>query len=171
MAERKLAYAASVEIDIDPEGLATSATRVAGVESTAVVNTSNKYLNALVGGRIRAGTTPTAGKQIDVWVYRAMKVVAGTPTYPDVITGTKGARTLTSADIRNTALKIAPEGAVAIVDATTGRDYFFAFELKDVFEDAPEFWGLFVTHDGVAALDATAGDHEFWYQGITETVT
>lgn len=166
MATRKLTYAASVEIDIDPEGLATSTTRTVGVESAAILNTANLYLDALVGGKITTGTSPTAGKQVDVWVYAAYK---DTPTYPDTIDGTKSGETITSENVRNAAMKL---GASIIVDATSDRTYFVApFSIAELFGGVlPTHWGLFVAHDTAVNLHATNTNHEFWHTGVYETM-
>ena len=84
MADEKIAYASSAALTITPASLATSATLVAGRESTAVVNTTNLYVDYLLAGKIMTGTTPTVSKQIQVWVYGQTE---DTPLYPGTITG------------------------------------------------------------------------------------
>ena len=54
-----LAYVASAAYTLTLGALATSSTRTAGRESTAVSNAGNKYLDYLIAGKITTGTTPT----------------------------------------------------------------------------------------------------------------
>ncbi len=153
---------ASVALTMSLASLATSSTRTAGRESTAVT-TTDPVVGYLIDGKITTGTTPTAGKQIDIWAYRSQN---DTPAYPDVIVGTDGARTITSENVRNGALRLM---ASIVVDATTDRVYPFQFEL--VFSGLlPKTWGLFVAHDTVAAFHATAGNHVLTYTPVYANV-
>lgn len=162
MADFKTKYATEATITISLASLASSTTRVAGQESTVVDNSTLLYVDALVSGKVRTGTTPTVNKQIDVWVYAQMN---DTPTYPDVFDGTDSAETVTSENVRNAALRLA---ASIRVDATSDRDYAVApFSVAALYGGVmPKRWGLFVTHDTVAALNATGGNHEFKFLGI-----
>lgn len=158
MATVTIEYGSAVEIDIDPESLATSSTRTAGVESAVIDNTTDKFIDVLVGGKITCGTTPTASL-IEVWVYAA---VNDTPDYPDTIDGTKSAETITSENVKNSAMRL---GAVIFNDTTSDRTYWVApFSVANLFGFMPHKWGIFVTHSTVAALNATATNHRFWYK-------
>lgn len=147
---------ASAALTITLASLAESATRVAGRESTAVAS-AEPAVDYLVGGKITTGTSPTSGEQIDVWVYGA---VNDTPTYPDTITGSDAGVTLSSANIRNSALRLA---ATVIVDSTNDETYWVApFSVASLFGGIlPTHWGLFVTQSTDANLNATAGNHAF----------
>ena len=168
MADFKVKYPAtsSVAITCSIASLASS-TSWAGRASTAIDNTSDLDLDHLVSGVIRLGTTPTANKPVSVYVYAPIKIISGTPTYPDGITGTDAAKTMTSANVALASLVWLWTG---FSDATTGRDMYIpprsiAMAFGGVL---PPFWGLFVTHESVASLDATAGNHYFHYQRIQE---
>jgi hypothetical protein len=169
MSTVKIAYAASVAIGAttDLDSLAASATWVAGYGSGVIDNTSNLYVDALLAGRFKANNTaPTAG-QIQVWVGG---VLNDTPAYPDVFTGTKGAFTITSADIRNSIMR---QAAGIVTDATSNRIYEFApVSVAALFGGImPLKWWYFVTHSMVQALNATASaGGQLWYTGITYTV-
>ena len=165
-ADVKTAYAASAAYTISLASLATSATLVAGQESTAVSNTTNLYIDYLVGGKITGGTTPTVDKTIEVWLYGN---VNDTPTYPDVLDGTDSAETLTSVNVKKGAVQLL---ARMFVDATTDRPYWFSpVGIAQHFGGfVPKNHGLFVTHDTVAALNATAGNHVINYTGCYQTV-
>lgn len=161
MADFKVKYAASADIDIDPEGLATSATRTAGVESAEIDNGTNLFLDALVEGRVRTGTSPTGG-QIDIWIWGTGEATGGAP---DVIDGTKSAETITSENVRNAALRLA---ASIPVDTTSDRDYFLApVSVAQLFGGLmPRRWGVFLAHNTGVALNATGTNHVFRYAGI-----
>lgn len=168
MTTQKIAYAASVAVfgSTDLDSLASSSTWLAGWESAVIDNTTNLYVDALLAGRFKANNTaPTAG-QIQVWVGA---ILNDTPTYPDVLDGTGSAETITSADIRNSIMKLA---AVIVTDTTANRVYEFApVSVAQLFGGImPNKWFVFVTHSMVQALNATASaGGQCWYTGITYT--
>lgn len=159
-------YANAATITISPASLATSASFVAGRESDVIDNSSNKYLDALVTGKVTVGTTPTINTQILIYVFATEDQ---TPTYPDVMDGTDSAETLTSVGVGSGFLKLA---AVLSVDSTTSdRSYPFSFTVAALFGGVmPRHWGLFVTHNTGVNLNATGGNHVFKYQGIKHDV-
>jgi hypothetical protein len=166
MSDVKIAYAASAAFTFTLASIATSSTRVAGSESTAIDNTSNKYLDYLVAGKVTTGTSPTDAKQIDLWVYASFE---DTPTYPDVLDGTNSTETLTSEGVRNGALVLA---ASISTNNTSDRTYWFApFSVAALFGGRmPKFFGLFLSHDTGVNLNSTGGNHAFWYTPVYETV-
>jgi len=139
-----------------------SANFLQGWESTAVNNTANVDLDHLVSGIIKAGTTPTLGNRIEIWVYAPRRVASGTPTYPDVFDGTDSTETVTSRNVLFSALRLLH---TIIVDATTDRDYFIPpTSIAALFGgQLPQFWGLFVINGSGAALNATGGNHVIEY--------
>jgi hypothetical protein len=160
MATQKIVYATSATIAITSlNSLATSSNRTAGASSVAVDNTSNKYVDAELSGKIKAGTTPTVNKQIDVWLYAS----DGNDVYPDTLDGTDSAKTITSENVRNSAMKLLTS---IRLDSTTDRIYYLRCEsVAAVFGGPmPPKWGVFIVHDGVAALNASG--HELRYIGI-----
>lgn len=161
MPDLKSKYAPAATITITLASLATSATRVVGRESTAVDNSTNLYLDALVSGKITTGTTPTGG-QIDIWVYGSHDEV---PTYMDVLDGTDSAETFADENSRNSAMRL---GAVIVPDTTSDQTYWVApFSVAQLFGGVmPRFWGLFVAHSTGVNLNATAGNHELKFTGI-----
>ena len=161
-ADIKLAYAASAAYTITLGSLASSATLVAGQESTAVSNTTNLYLDYLVAGNITVGTTPTTATVIEVWAYASQN---DAPLYPDVFDGTDSAETVTSVAIKQAALRAL--GFLGVDSATSNRVYYLApVSLAAVYGGlVPKNHGLFVTHSTVAALNATGGNHVLNYTG------
>jgi hypothetical protein len=166
MATVNIAYAASATITVAPENIASSSTFVAGVESAVVDNTSNKYVDAIVGGLWTVGTTPTVNTQALIYVF---SVLNDTPNYPDVLDGTSSAETITSAGVGRGFLKLA---AVIDIDSTTSdRAYYVTFSVAQLFGGVmPLKWGIFVTHNSGVNSNSTAGNHVWKYTGITYTV-
>lgn len=161
----KLSYATSAALTITLASLTSSATLVAGRESTVVDNTTNLFLDYMISGKVTTGTTPTVDKQILVMAYGALD---DTPNFPDVLDGTDSAETLTSADIRNAALETV---FGVTTDATSNRTYFFGSRsLATAFAGlVPLKWGLWVTHDTAVNLNATGSNHAFTQTGIFVT--
>lgn len=158
-------YATWATITASLASLASSSTFIAGVESTVIDNSSNKYVDAMVAGYITTGTTPTVGQ---IRIY-GLSRLDNTPTYPDVFDGTDSAETLTSAGL-GVAFLSGPK--IIVMDSTTSNiDYPFIFPASALFGPVlPEFWSLFIAHNTVAALNSTGGNHVIKYQGITYTV-
>lgn len=153
-------------ITISLASLASSSDWTAGRASTAVDNTTNLDLDALVSGVIKTGTTPTDGTVISVYAYAYRSIASGTPTYPDSITGTDAAKTMTSANVLQGTLRLMWSQTV---DATTGRNY--EMPPTSVCQALgvpvlPPFWGIYVAHNNGAALDATGGNHSLVYERI-----
>jgi len=166
MADVKIAYASSSALTITLASLATSATLVFGRESTAVDNTTNKYLDYLLGGKITTGTSPTDAKQIRVYVVGLVE----DSTYPDVMDGTDSDETWTSTGIRDSASKLA---AVIPTNNTSDRTYWFGpVSVAGLFGGVmPKKFVVWVTHDTAVNFNSTAGNHAIHVTGVYETVT
>jgi len=150
-----LSRGASAALTISLASLASSATWVAGRESTAIA-TADPTIDYLLAGTIMVGTTPTINTQIQIWVYGSFN---DAPTYPDTIDGTDSAETITSSGILQVGLALA---AVILVDATTSdRPYYFApRSIAALFGGVlPKTWGVFVAHNTGVNLNATGGNH------------
>jgi hypothetical protein len=165
MADILLAYPAATDATITLASLASDANLLAGAESSAISNLTNKYLDYLISGKIRTGTSPTTARSIQVWAVASWD---GT-NWPDVFDGTASAPTITSANHKNAICRLVAEMAT---DATNDRDYHFsAVSIRDLFGGTcPPAFVLFVTHNTVAALSSTAGNHKIRIQGVYETV-
>ncbi len=156
MADLKTKYPAtsSVDLTLTLTSLATNAVGVflAGRESTAVDNSTNQDLDHLLSGSITmSGTAPTVSRSVNIYAYAPISVATGTPTYPDSITGTDAAKTMTSANVQNSALRFV---ASITIDATASRVYNFApVSIASLFGGVlPRFWGVFVAHDTAQSL-------------------
>jgi hypothetical protein len=163
-ADIKLAYASSADFTLSIAALATSATYLSGYESTAVVNTSNLYLDYIIGGEITVGTTPSTLTSIRVYGYGTIK----DSTYFDDFTGTDGSCTLTNAEI----LAMLPILAELPVVATTSNVAYPVTprSLAAVFGGiVPKSFGLYVAHNTGVNLNATGGNHFLSYTGVYAT--
>ena len=164
MATTTINYSSNTTITISPASTASSSTFVGGRESNEIDNTTNKYMDALVQGKVTVGTTPTVNTQIIVYVWGADTSLATTAL--DVLDGTDSAETLTNTGILYSTLK---QGAViTITAATSDITYpFTPFSVASRFGGVlPKYWGLFVTHNTGVNLNATGGNHVFSYNGI-----
>ena len=158
--------ASSVDLTIDLASLATNAQGVylAGRASTAVDNTTTQDLDHLLSGVIvTGGTAPTVSRSINVYAYAASSTAAGVPTYPDSITGTDAAKTMTSANVLLSGLVFI---ASITIDATASRAYTFApVSIASRFGGVlPKFWGIFVAHDTAQTLNSTG--HKLSYERV-----
>lgn len=165
MADVKIAYGSSSALTITLASLASDASLLAGRESDAVDNTSNKYLDYLLAGKVTMGTSPTTAKKIEVWVIGLTE----DSTYPDVFDGTDSNETPTSRDILAACGRCV---AVMQIDATSNRTYWFApVSVANAFGGAlPKKFSVFVVHDGVAALHATGSNHALHITPVYNTV-
>ena len=158
----------SVALTFAVASLASDATFLIGRASTAVDNRTNLDVDHLVSGIITTGTSPTLGTQIELWAYASVKTVTGTPTYPDSITGTDANKTMTSLNVKYSALVPVQ---TFIIDATSNITYpIRQFSIATLFGTMPKFWGLFLVQATGVALNATAGNQDFEYERIQATV-
>lgn len=170
MADIKLKYpvSSSVPITISCGALASNAAQnvfVAGRESDAVDNTINLDLDHLLSGKIKSGTSPTAGRSCVIYIYASLFTASGTPTYGDVLDGVDSNETFTSANVQ---LNCVRPAATIILDNTTGRDYHFGpISIASLFGGKlPKFWGIFVAQDSTVNLAANNTDHVFEYERV-----
>ena len=164
MATLTISYSSNTAITMDLANLGSSATFVAGRESSQIDNTTNKFVDAIVSGQVSVGTTPTANTQINVYVWGADTSLATTAL--DVLDGTDSAETLTNVGIRD-ALRL---GASINVPAATSDVAYIVlpFSVASLFGGIlPKFWGLFVAHNTAVNLRNNAvNTNSFEYVGV-----
>lgn len=153
-------YGSKTTITAALASLASDTSLLAGIESSVIDNTTDGFVDILISGKIKTGTSPTASKQIEV--YAIGWDGAG---WPDVFDGTTSAETITSSDIKNAICRLV---AILSTNNTSDRDYpFTGRSLRSAFGEAlPSKVVLFVTHNTGAALNSTAGNHELSYVGV-----
>lgn len=170
MSDIKVKYPASdtVALTITLASLANSSTLLAGRQGDAVDNTTNLDLDHILRGNIRAGTSPTAGNRIEIWIASATKIVSGAKTYPDGLGASDAAYTATSDNVKYSGLTLAQS---IIVDSTSSRDYpIKPISIALLLGAVPAFWIPIVFNGSGAALDSTGGNHWLHYQRIQNQV-
>lgn len=161
-------YGGNNTITLSCASLATSATFIAGRESNEIDNTSNKYDDAIVSGKVTVGTTPTANTSINIYAWGSNISLATTPI--DVLDGTDSAESITNTGVLGSALVLA--AVIGVLVNTSDIKYPFApFSIAQLFGGrVPKFWGLYVAHNTAVNLNSTAGNHVFEYYGVKEDI-
>lgn len=136
------------------EGLTNNSAR----QSTAIDNTSNTFVDALIFIKIKTGGSGTAATgYANVYAYGT--VDNGT-TYSDGASGSDGSITLTSPP------NMRIIGIINIV-ANSTTYYGGPFSVAAAFNGVlPDHWGIVIENKCGGTLDSTAGNHFAKYQGI-----
>lgn len=164
-ADIKIAYAADAAFTLDLSALASSATYVAGRESTSVDNTSNKYLDYKISGSFISGTTPTAGGEARLYYVQPIE---DTPSWPDVFDGTDSAETVTNTAILDRLL-LGWSGGYSTSSNIT-YPIVSALTLAQAFGIVPHHFLVFFSHAMTAALKTDAANtNSIFYKGIYAT--
>ena len=154
-------YAAAASLTLTVTSLADGGYR----ESTAVDNSTNKYVDALVGGKIQIGA-PSADGTIAIYAYGSYD---GTE-YTAGVTGTDG--TITWGTTGSTGLDGYPNLpllGVVNVDATDDSDdcRWGPFSVAQAFGGVlPTKWGVIIKNSTGASLHATGTNNECQFMGI-----
>jgi hypothetical protein len=162
----KTAWGTEAALTVTLASLATSATFVSGRESTAVAATGTTVEDELLSGKITTGTSPTAAKEIRVYVYGQIE---DTPTYPDVLDGTDSAETITDTELLGTAIRLVE---VIPTDDSSDQTYYFGpVGLAQYFGGLlPPRWGVFISHNTGVNLNSTGSNHAIWHQPVYRQV-
>lgn len=152
MATATPVYGTKVTHTITLASLASDAALVAGREGTAIdQKDTDDAIDALVGGKVTTGTTPTTARQIEIWAYGSYDDT----TYSGAATGTDAnltpaektlLRLLTIIPTVATSDKVYPWGPFSVAQAFGGI--------------LPVQWGIFVVHNTGVNLNSTGGNHE-----------
>lgn len=152
--------AASGQLTITLDSLATDTNLLTGRESSEYDNTTNLYTNLHLTGKITTGTSPTTAKEIRVYVIVPTK----DGTYPDVFDGTDSAETISGVGTRDSCCKLA-----AVIPTIATSNLTYAFDAGNIaalfgFIVIPKFV-VFVTHNTAVNLHATGSNHEINVKG------
>lgn len=152
----------------DIHGLASSSTLLAGyaraaVDTTSPSPTATEFEHS---GKIKLGTSPAAGTQIQIW---AIPSIDGT-NWPTGFSGSAGAVTPASAGILAGYAKLAQ--VINVDVTTTGQVCDYEFSASAVFNGPlPKKYQLWFVHNTGVALDATAGSHTYTDIGSYQNVS
>jgi len=128
-----------------------------GRESNVIDMTSIDAIDVWVGGKVTVGTTPTAGKYIQVWFAPSYD---GT-TYAGSATGSDAGLTPTNVELMRLA-------ATIVTKATTSNVTFnWGVCASEVFGPSlPPKFNVFFTHNTGVNLNSTGGNHELKYRAV-----
>lgn len=161
-----LTYSSNNTITINLSGLASSSSFLSGRESSEIDNTTNKYIEAIVGGSFIVGTTPATTGGLKVFAWGSDVSLATTPL--DVLDGVDSAETFTSTSLGAT---VKPVSFTPVLVNTSDTKYIvsnFGLAAMLGLPVLPKFWGIFVAHNMTAALKTDAGNTDaFSFYGIT----
>lgn len=166
MADVKFAYAASSALtQTNLDALASSATHVAGWESDAIDNSSNKYLDYAINAELTVESAGLSAGEIRMYLVAEQNDSA----WPDVFDGTESAETVTDTEIRDAICRLA---AVTATDTTASREYFLQCpSAAAVFGGAlPRKFVVFITQSTGAALESTGDPNQVYIRGMYATV-
>lgn len=150
-------YGTPTAMTITLASLASDTNLVAGRESTALdQKDSLDAIDVLVGGKVTTGTTPTAGRQVEVWAYAS---------YDD--TEFSGSATGSDANLTPDAKSNLRLLAVVPTDGTSNKAYKWGpVSIFQAFGGMPVQFGVWVVQNTGAALNATSGNHEVVYTTV-----
>lgn len=147
------AFAAKATITVTLTSLGSGSAR----ECTALDNTANKYLDALV--RVKTNGQGGSTAMLDVFAYAAL----GDTTYTDGATGTDAAFTAANRLNARYVGSVQMNAATGVIAMLPSIAAAFGGVL-------PDKWGLIFVNNSGAALSAVGGDHVVEFEGITDTV-
>jgi len=143
---------AAVTHTVTLASLASDTNLVAGREGTAIDNNAtDDAIDAMIGGKVTTGTSPTASRQIEIWLYGSYD---GT-SYSGGATGSD-ANLTPQAKTLLTLLTVIP------TTSTSNQLYTWGpFSVAAAFGGTmPRKWGVFIVHNTGVNLNSTAGNHE-----------
>jgi hypothetical protein len=154
MATISMDYSAAQTVTITMTSLANAAYR----QSSVVDNTTNKFVDALLGGIVQVGTSPTSGGTFNVFVY-------GTYDGTNYTAGCSGSDAAYTADGEEDELRFLTS---ITVDTTTDQDYVFGpVSVAQVFGGVlPPKWGVVVRNTTGVTTNATGTNNEIQFTGI-----
>ncbi len=139
-----------------------SVTNNSAQASTAVDNTSNLFLDALVQLKIKSPASSTSSTgYVNVYAYGTAD---GGTTYSDGASGTNGSITLT---VPPNARLIGSFNIVANATTYKSAPMSVAAAFGGVL---PDHWGIIIENKTGGTLDSTGGNHFAIYQGVYATV-
>jgi len=166
MAESKVKYAGSNDITITLASLAINGWR----QSTAVNNTVNLYLDALVGGSTRVGAVTVAGT-LDIFAYGAWDA---STNYSGGLDGSDATVTWGTTPASSSVLGYLQLQRLGVIDVAATDDdneiEWGPFSIAAAYGGVlPSRWGIVVKNATDIALNSSQGVAAIKYDGITFT--
>jgi len=150
-------YGTPAALTMTLASLSSDTNLVAGRESTAIDNSTVDAIDAIVGGKVTTGTSPTANRQIEVWVYGSYDG-----------TSYSGGATGSDANLTPQAKSLMRLLTVIPTSSTSDQTYTWGpFSVAQAFGGAmPLEWGVYVVHNTGVNLNSTGGNHEVKYTSV-----
>jgi len=148
-------YGTKVTMTMTLASLASDTNLVAGRESTAVdQKDTDDAIDAMVGGTVMTGTSPTAARQIEVWAYAS---------YDDTIFS--GGATGSDANLTPSEKTLMVLLTIIPTVNTSNKAYQWGpFSVAQAFGgNVPVQWGVYIVHNTGVNLNSTGGNHEVEY--------
>jgi len=157
MATATPTYGTPATLTMTLASLSSDTNLVAGRESTAIDNSSVDAIDAIVGGKVTTGTSPTANRQIEVWVYGSYDG-----------TSYSGGATGSDANLTPQAKSLMRLLTVIPTTSTSNQTYTWGpFSVAQAFGGAmPLEWGIYIVHNTGVNLNSTGGNHEVKYTSV-----
>lgn len=162
----KKAYGASSALtQTNLDGLAASATWVAGWESEAIDNSTNLYTDYSINAKIQVESTGLAAGEIRMYLVAELEDAS----WPDVFDGTESAETVTDTEIRDAICRMA---AFTVTDTTASRVYYLNCpSVAAVFDgNCPRKFVVFITQSTGTTLETTGDPNQVYVKGSYRTV-
>jgi hypothetical protein len=150
-------YAAASTLTATIASLSSDTNLVAGRASAAVDNTTADAIDALVGGKVTTGTSPTADRQIEIWAYGSYDG-----------TSYSGGATGSDANLTPQAKSLLKLLVVIPTTSTSNQLYTWGpVSIAQAFGGiVPPKWGIYIVHNTGVALNSTSGNHEIKYTPV-----
>lgn len=152
--------ATALTIGLATGPLASDTSLVAGRESTAIDNTADLAVDAMVFGQVMTGSSPTASRQIEIWVYGSLD-------------GTNFSGSATGSDANLTPSEKTLFKLLTIIPtvSTSNKAYIWGpFSVAQAFGGTmPSHWGVYIVHNTGVALNSTGGNHFVKYRAVKYT--
>ena len=159
---KKLTYAASAALtQTNLDGLASSATWVAGWESAAIDNSSNLYIDYRINAVLQLESTGTSAGEARMYLVAEQS----DSTWPDVFDGTESTETITDTEERDSICRLA---ARAVNDTTASAFvYLQCPSVAAVFNGTcPRKFVVFITQSSGNTLETTGDPNQVYVAGV-----
>ena len=162
----KIAYGASAALtQTNLDGVASSATHVAGWESGVIDNSTNLYTDYIINAKIQAESASLSAGEIRMYLVAELE----DSTWPDVFDGTESTETVTDTEIRDAICRLAASTAT---DTTASRVYYLNCpSAAAVFGGTiPRKFVVFITQSTGTTLETTGDPNQVYYKGVYANV-
>jgi hypothetical protein len=161
----KAKYTASAALtQTNLDGLASSATWVAGWESDAIDNSTDLYLDYAINAKLMVESSGLAAGEIRMYLVAELE----DSTWPEVFDGTESAETIADVPTRDA---ICRPAAATETDTTASQVYYLMCpSVRAVFGHVPRKFVVFITQSTGTTLETTGDPNQVYVRGYYETV-